>query len=250
MKKIKIPKAHKTKHSETNKTPTASVWITSPDRERKEASSRHPCPARSEANRQFRRWPEWRFIQAGCATNDQGSRIWIERSQSPVSAQGGGAAPVSFRFPDPRSAVCPWNLSVILPGGRVTAQSRTGGSNRSICYCLSETCPTKCLVSRLNAPGASRASTPTPLPVPDTLLLGEGYDDTLNMQEGMRGNTAMGQIIWRRNLFPGRLSTAGFLALACCHANETKINIPRSAKPCVNNHTANNLNKIPCPVPK
>ena len=136
------------------------------------------------------------------------------------------------------------------PRGRVTAQSRTGGSNRSICYCLSETCPTKCLVSRLNAPGASRASTPTPLPVPDTLLLGEGYDDTLNMQEGMRGNTATGQIIWRRNLFPGRLPTAGFLALACCHANETKINIPRSAKPCVNNHTANNLNKIPCPVPK
>lgn len=99
-------------------------------------------------------------------------------------------------------------------------------------------------------PGASRASTPTPLPVPDTRLWGEGYDGTLNMQEGMRGNTATGQIIWRRNLFPGRLPTAGFLALACCHANETKINIPRSAKPCVNNHPPNNLNKIPCPVPK
>lgn len=37
------------------------------------------------------------------------------------------------------------------------------------------------------------------------------------------------------------------LALACCHANETKINIPWSAKPCVNNHTANNLNTIPSP---
>lgn len=44
-----------------------------------------------------------------------------------------------------------------------------------------------------------------------------------------------------------RLQT--LLALACCHANETKINILWSAKQCVNNHTPNNLNISLTPHP-
>ena len=233
MKKIKIPKAHKTKRSETNKPPTASVRITSLDRERREASSRHPCPARSGANTRIRWRPEWRFIQAGCAANDRGGGIWIERSPSPVSARAGGAVPMSFRFPDPRSAVHPWDLS--LPGGRVTARSRSVGSNRS----QSAIAFRNPASQNVSYPGSTLPGQAEHLPPPHSLLLGEGYDDTLNIQEGMRGNTATGQIIWQRDLFAGRLPTAGFLALACCHANETKINIPRSAEPCVNNHTPN-----------
>lgn len=44
-----------------------------------------------------------------------------------------------------------------------------------------------------------------------------------------------------------RLQT--LLALACCHASETKINILWSAKQCVNNHTPNNLNISLTPHP-
>lgn len=150
-----------------------------------------------------------------------------------LSSRSGRAAPVSFRFLDPRSAVVSLTVNVMDCRFRQIP----------IWLLTSWNLPHKMPCIQAQSSRGSQA----PTPVTDTLFSGEGYDDTLNVREGMRGTTATGHIIWQRNFFAGRLPTADFLALACCHANETKINIPRSAKPCVNNCSPNNLNKAPHP---
>lgn len=147
-------------------------------------------------------------------------------------------------FPDLRSVLLPFNVNVPLAeGGGRAAGSSTIGSNRSKAGCrFYEACHPKCHFCRLRAPTPGS---------PTRRFQGRVIKTHCMYEKGRGGRRLLRARSSDREIYLlADFLLQASLALAHCHANETKINILWSAKQCVNNQTPNNLNNIPYPGPK